>query len=292
MISIIITSYKEPGLKRCIDSIINQKIKENYEILVVDPSKEAEKLTKNYKKLKIKYIKDPSKGKSNALQFGIKRANGNIIISTDGDVFLGENSVNEFLKFFNNPEVGCVSGRPIALNEKNSMLGFWSHLLLDAGAHKIRLEQNKKNDFIECSGYLFAFRNKIIGAFPADVAEDSIVPYLFWKKGYKIKYSHNSKVYVKYPNNLREFIKQRVRTAKAHYKLDYYFKDFPKVKSFKNEAIKGPIWALRYPKTIKEMYWTLLLFPVRLYIWILHYLESYVGKMYSDKWERIHSTKA
>lgn len=50
------------------------------------------------------------------------------------------------------------------------------------------------------------------------------------------------------------------RNAKKHENL--------KVKSFTNEIIKGTISALSYPKTIKEFYWTILLFFARLTMWV------------------------
>ena len=64
------------------------------------------------------------------------------------------------------------------------------------------------------------------------------------------------------------------------------------VKSFKNEILFGTFWALSYPKTIKEMYWTILLFFARLYMWILTLTESkLLKKQYNDAWSRVESTK-
>ena len=177
------------------------------------------------------------------------------------------------------------------LNKKNNMLGFWSHLLADAGAHKVRRDLDLNDQFLECSGYLFAFRNTI-KSIPTDVAEDAHIPYLFWKQGYKIKYVPEAKVFVKYPNNLKDFIKQRVRTAKSHEKLKKYSKEFPHVKSFWNEIRLGTCKALIYPSNFKEFLWTLCLFPLRLYIWLVVFFQTKVfKKQYTDAWERVESTK-
>ena len=98
-ISIIITSFNEPRLKNCIGSIIKQTIKNNFEIVVVAPDKEAEKLVKHYSKIhkKIAYFKDPGKGKSNALNLLFKNFKflGDILIFTDGDVTLDKNAITE-----------------------------------------------------------------------------------------------------------------------------------------------------------------------------------------------------
>ena len=171
------------------------------------------------------------------------------------------------------------------------MLGYCSHLLVDAGAHNIRKKLYREKKFLECSGYLFAFRNKIKNI-PTDVAEDSYIPYILWKEGYHIAYAEQAKVYVKYPSTIKEFIKQKTRTVKSHIKLKYYAPDFPSVKSFWNEVYFGVRWAVQYPENPREILWTLLLFPVRLYIWWRAFLETTITrKRYADAWERIESTK-
>lgn len=290
MISVIITSFKEPQVVgRAIEAVVKNKTKRKYELIVAAPDEPTAQVIKKYAKKdkRIKYFKDKGKGKVGALNELFAKVKSEILILTDGDVWISEHAIEDLVKALDDPKVGCVTGRPIAANDKNTMIGYWSHLLVDAGAHKIREKLNKENKFIECSGYLFAYKNKI-KKIPVDVAEDSIIPYLLWKQGYSIKYVPEAKVYVKYPNNLKDFVKQRVRTVKSHEKLKLYAPDFPTVKSFINELTKGPIEAIKYPRNIKEVIWTLCLFPIRLYIW---YKSKTAAKSYQDNWERIESTK-
>lgn len=295
MISIVITSFGESLLVgRAIQSILDNEIREKYELIVASPDKDTEKIVKEFSKKnkQVKYFRDPGKGKSFALNLLFKKLKGEIWIFTDGDVLIGKNSINEILKFFKDENVGCVTGRPVSLNKKNNLFGFWSHLLFEAGAHKIRKEKDNKREFIEGTGYLFAFRNNITRNVPLNVAEDSIIPYLTMKKGYGVRYAEKAKVYVRNPSTLKDFIKQKIRTAKSHEALEDYAPYFPKVKSFKNEIKKGTKWALDYPRNLKEYFWTLLLFPTRLYIWIMVKLdEKIIGNKYGDGWERIESTK-
>src|SRR3989344_8190828 len=197
MISIIITSFNEPHLERAINSILNQKINYKHEIIIAAPDKEAEKLTKKYK---IKYFKDPEKGKSYALNLLLKKIKSEILIFTDGDVYLGNNSINEIMELFKDKKIGIVTGRPFPQETRKNKWGYFANLLF-YGAHKIRKKLFNKEKFLECSGYLFAFRNNIIKEFPLDVAEDTIIPYIFYKKGYKIGYAEKALVYIKNPNN-------------------------------------------------------------------------------------------
>ena len=292
--TIVISSFREPNLKKAIDGSLSQEGLIDYDILVVAPDKEAEHLVKHYKKIgkKINFLRDPGKGKSFGLNLAFKKLKSDIWIFTDGDVYLDKNAIQEIIKPFEDKKIGCACGRIVPINSKKNLTGYWAHLLADAGAHRIRKKLSDKNKFLECSGYLFAFRKGLISEIPLNVAEDSYIPYIIFNKGYKIKYVPESMVYVKNPETLKDFIKQRIRTAKAHTSLSYYFKDFPKMKSFKNEIKEGTFSALKYPKTLKEFFWTLELFFVRLYIWIKKFYDEKISKkLYSDGWEKINLTK-
>ena len=290
MISIIITSYKEPRtVGKAVEAVLASKFKEKREVIVAAPDAETAKVIKTYKQ--VAYFKDPGKGKSYALNQLFKKAKGDILVLTDGDVFFDTNTIAKLIAQFKDKKVGCVTGRPVATNKKTTMLGYFSHLLVDAGAHAIRGKLDKEGKFIEGSAYVLAMRNEV-KHIPTDVAEDAIIPYLLWKKGYKVKYAPKAKVYVKFPETVKDFIKQKVRTAKAHSKLEQYAPDFPRVKGFWNEIKFGTVRALAYPRNIKEFFWTLFLFPLRLYIWIRVGIDTRVKqKEYTDAWDRVESTK-
>lgn len=289
MISIIITSFNEPKtIEKAIESFLSQNIKEKYELIVCAPDSETLNIAKKYKKVKI--FKDPGKGKSYALNLLIPKLKGKIVILSDGDVFVGKDSVNKILEKFKNKNIGCVSGKPISQDSRDTLFGYWSHVLFNA-ADKLRLKNYKQGKFLECSGYLWAFKNKIIKKFPVGASEDSIVPVLFWKNGYKIAYSQESEVYVKNPSNLHDFVEQKKRNIKGHEILEKYVKNIPRMKSIKNE-ITNSYTLLLYPKNIKEIFYTLLLFPLRLYIWMLTFYHIKIKKQgYKDGWKRVESTK-
>ena len=144
MISIVITSFNEPKtIGKAIDSFLNQNIKEKYELIVAAPDKQTGDIVEEYKKhnKRINLFKDPGKGKSYALNLLLPKLKGDILIFTDGDVYVSENSVSEILKLFDDSKVGCVSGRPVSQNSKENIFGYWSHLLCDS-ADKWRKERN------------------------------------------------------------------------------------------------------------------------------------------------------
>jgi ADP-heptose:LPS heptosyltransferase/glycosyltransferase involved in cell wall biosynthesis len=294
-VTLLITAFKEPKtIGKAIESALNQKTNYNYDVLVSAPDKETLDVVKKYQKnnKNLKIYQDPGKGKSFALNLIFKKIKTDILILTDGDVHLSDNSLDEIYNLFLDPEIGCLTGRPVPVESRETMLGYWANFLFES-AHKLRRQAFENNNFLECSGYLFAFRKEIIKEIPLDVAEDSVIPYYFWEKGYKIGYAKDAKVFVKNAQNLKEWVQQKVRTSKAHETLEKYVdvKTTPRVKTFKTEA-KGITWLLTYPKSFKEFFWSALLVGYRAWMWGVVFLDTkFKKKHYQDAWDRVESTK-
>ena len=291
MISIIITAYKEPNtIGKAIESITSQKISDKYELVVVAPDKATIDIAKKYKSVKI--IKDENNGKPAALNLAFSQCKkSDILIFTDGDVYVSENSINELLKPFLDKNIGAVSSRPISLNQKDNMYGCWSHLLTDVGAHETRMNLAKKNKFLVCSGYLMAIRN-ILDSIPEEsLSDDAVISNLIYAKGYKIAYSPNALVYVKYPDNFSDWLKQKRRSAGGYLQIKKlaYRKD--DMRSFVKES-SGLFRALKYPKNLKEFYWTFLLVLARLYLWLVVFVDLKIRRRnFYSMWKRVESTK-
>lgn len=294
MISIIITAYKEPKtIGKAIKSITSQKIKQKYELIISAPDKETLNEAKKYAKRNknVKVIKDKGKGKPAALNLIFKKAKGKILIFTDGDVFTSKDSINNLIKYFKDLKVGAVSGRPISINSRANMLGFWSHLLSDT-ANKIRLKNMKNKKMIVCSGYLYAIRAGLINKIPEEsLSDDAVISHLIYDKGYKISYEPESKVYVKYPTNFQDWIKQKKRSAGGYNQLKYIVKGKERMRSFSKETA-GIFDVLSYPKTIKEFFYTSMLILARVYLWSLIFIDINIKKKSFKKiWLRVESTK-
>tara|TARA_Y100000031_G_C8188437_1_gene370155 strand:- start:161 stop:1045 length:885 start_codon:yes stop_codon:yes gene_type:complete len=294
MISIIITAYKEERtIGKAIQSFI-QDTNEEIEILVACPDEETKKVVQEYAKKypNIHHVQDPGKGKPIALNICFKKARGNKLILTDGDVYVSKNSINELMKELNKENVGAVTGRPISINSRASMLGYFSHLLTDLGAHDTRLKYVKQGKFIVCSGYLFAMK-KVISSLPEDaLSDDAVMSHMINEKGYKIGYVPKAEVYVKYPTNFKDWITQKKRSAGGYNQLKKYFPQRKRMRSFWKEIAEGWYKPLTYPRDFKEFLWTLWLYVIRLYLWFKIYQDINLRKKSFDEiWVRIESTK-
>lgn len=293
MISIIITTYKEPKtIGKVINHILVNKLPKEYEIIVVTPddetSNEAEKYSKRNKRIRI--VRDKGRGKPAALNLAVSKAKGDILVLTDGEVFISKDAINLLLKPFSDKKVGAVSGNPLSLNSRKNMYGFWAYILTKV-ANEIRKKSVRKEKRIFCSGYLFAIRRNIFPKLSENLlAEDGFISQKVYLKGYKIKYSENSKVYAKYPTNFSDWIKQKKRSAGGHNQIKKIFGK-SEIRSFKTEAL-GAFKLFKYVSSFRELIWLIMLYFSRLYLWILIYRDINLRKKKREElWQRVESTK-
>ena len=288
MISIIITAYKEPKtIGKAIRAVLDNKLK-NYELIIASPDKATLDAASKFKQVKI--IQDPGKGKPIALNLAIAKAKGDILVLTDGDVFINKKSLKPLLAYFSDPKIGAVTGRPISLNDKHTRYGFWSHFLADV-ANERRIKASKLGRRFFCSGYLYALRKNLLKPIPEDcVVEDGFFSHLIWQQGYKIAYSSESRVYVRYPTNLNDWKKQKIRSVGGYMNLNKRLG--VEMRSFSQES-SGLFDLFRYSKTLKQDFWALELIMFRIHLWLAIALKFRVKKEKSSQkiWTRIESTK-
>lgn len=285
-VSVVITSSREPRtIGLALKTILQQDSSRIKEIMVVAPDKEtlaaAKKVTTNPK---VKFLKDPGKGKPTALNLAFQKASGEILVLTDGDVYLGKNSLTNLLGLLEDPGIGGISGRPISTNSRNTLLGFWSHFLTEA-AHQTRLSRFNKGQFLELSGYLLAIKKKLVQEIPAStLADDLYLSRLVAKAGKKTAYQPKAEVFVNYPTTMNDWFKQKRRSA-----YDYWETDLQSGRSPLEEVIDGLKLGLTYPQNIREYIWLVLLFGARLILWLNIFFLRLFGKR--SLWQRVETTK-
>lgn len=289
MLSIIITAYKEPAtITRAIRALRKQNIPEKFELLVVCPDKETAAAASKF--ARVKQLTDKGIGKPAAMNLALKRAKGDVLLFTDGDVFVGKGAIAALLRALQKKGYGAVCGRPIPLNNKNGLFGYWAHLLTDA-ADTVRRKRTVQGKYIDCTGYLYAIKAGIVQAIPQDaLSDDAVISSKVWQAGLKIAYAPKAKVFVKYPDNWSDWIKQKRRSTGGYIQSQYLHKK-QRMRSFSREALGG--WfALSYAKNAKELWWTLLLVLARLWLWINILFTIKLQKQpFQHIWTRVESTK-
>lgn len=293
MISILITAFREAAtVGRAIEAFLKQ-LPGDAEILVVSPDPETTVVVDHYAAHypSVRHVADSQKGKPNALNAGLKAARGDIIVLSDGDVVVAEDALVPLLAPFADPQVGAVSGHPFSVSPRDTMLGYWSYLLTE-GIHQLRLARSRDGQFLVCSGYLFAFRRELIERVPEDaLAEDAVISHAIAHQGYRIAYAPQANVFVKYPTTYRDWLRQKVRSA-GGYAQDYIRKAPVRMRSAWLEMWYGTRLALRYPRHLREFFWTLLLFVARLHLWLLVFINvRLLRRPLTALWQRVETTK-
>ena len=290
MISIIITTYKELStIKKALTSFLETPPEEPYEILVVSPDLETKEAISDLleKHPTISHLQDQGQGKPAALNLALANVQGEIVVLTDGDVITELGALDDLLKPFEDPLVGLVTGRPLSLESEDTMLGYWSSILTDI-AHKTR----ERSSFVVASGYLYAFRKGLITPLPEDaLSEDAVISSLVFEQGYKTVYAREARVYVRYPKTLKDWIKQKKRSAGGYTQLSQYVQGKERMRSFTKEA-SGVYKLLPYCTTLKKALWIFCLIFTRLYLWILILFDVKLKrKSFKQLWVRVESTK-
>jgi len=312
MISVIITSWKEPNtVGKCIQCIADTSysgISKPFEILQVSPDEEtlnagklvAKKL--NLSESEYIQIQDPKKGKPYALKLALKKAKGDLIVFTDGDTYFEKDAVKYLLQPFENENIYGVSGRPVSGDTKNNYMGYWGHLLSDAAHHrrstlmstKVDSYHVSKDTFFPMSGYIMATRRIEFGLPDNVLSDDAYISYSIRNMGKEIAYAPLAICYVKYPTNLSDYYKQKVRSLGGFVQLKRFgvTKKDRQSRSFLIE-LKYALFVFKYASNLKELLWSILLFPVRFITWLMIFWDRVLLKkdMPKSGWERIESTK-
>lgn len=314
MISVIITAYKEKEtIAKAIEAILDRKYS-NYsgeiELITVIPDDEtkeaARKEVEKYDNANWVNITDPQQGKPYALNLALNEANGEILILTDGDVFFGEGALGSLVDSFEaNPEVGGATGRPLSMNKKTKFMGYISHLLADAAHHK-RMVTLKGVDsgysqaifkdnlhFFVLSGYILAMRNYRFNIPDDTLVDDAYISYELFNRGLKLEYIPEATVQVKYPTSIKDWYLQKLRSVGGYVQLWKYgvIQQNTKVRNFWKEL--EYIWfPIKYSSSIREFFWSLALYPMRLLMWLIIFYQQKVKKRdLEEVWVRIESTK-
>ncbi|MCA9374937.1 glycosyltransferase [Candidatus Dojkabacteria bacterium] len=309
MVSVVITSYKEPKtIGRTIRSIADLRysgLPSAPEIIQVSPDqktltagkREAQRLRLGKRFIQ---IKDAREGKSTALNLALKQVRGEIIILTDGDVYFDKNAAGLLIKPFSDPEIGAVTGQPIPNNSKSTFMGYSANFFTYVADLKRRAVFSKKengyfkgeSDQFLLSGYIRANRNLDI-EYAENFIDDAFMTLAIAKKGYKLAYVPEARAIVKFPRTLKDYLIQRKRNLRGHREIQHSAiaegqKDH---RSFLSE-LEYFLAPIKYAEMPKEYIWSILLYPLRLLTWLYVLIPQRKSKDPQKKtWERIVTTK-
>ena len=153
-------------------------------------------------------------GKASALNRGVAKAKGKIVICIDADSMFLNNTVEQLVMSFEDPEVVAVGGNVKVANRKG-MLSRQQALEYITGLTLHRRTFAHLGCMQVISGAIGAFRrDKLIeigGYSSSTIVEDMDVTIELARRGYKVTYNPEAIAFTEAPEGIKDFLKQRYR---------------------------------------------------------------------------------
>jgi biofilm PGA synthesis N-glycosyltransferase PgaC len=209
---------EEANIARLLEAVLNQQLEEVQisEIIVVasgctDNTCEIVRGFESRKPPVKLLVQEERKGKVSAVNLFLKHAQEEICVLESGDTLPGEETVENLVKMFRDPQVGMTGAHKVPVNVPDQVVGYLSHLRLTL-EHSLCLE-------IPRLGEMIAFR-KVFDQIPPDVAMDeAFVEALMIERGLQVRYAPEAMVYNMGPETLGDFVRQRRRNYAGHLHL-------------------------------------------------------------------------
>jgi biofilm PGA synthesis N-glycosyltransferase PgaC len=229
-------------------------------------------------------VQDEREGKVSAVNLFLRHAVEDICVLESGDTLPGEETVENLVKMFRDPQVGMAGAHKVPVNVPDQVVGYLSHLRLTL-EHSLCLE-------IPRLGEMIAFR-KVFDEIPPDVAMDeAFVEALMIKRGLQVRYAPDAMVYNMGPETLGDFVRQRRRNyaGHLHLKRKYGYR----VSSLDNTRVArlavGEVWrAIRH--TVRLIYVFAALAGIEVFSRILGSYDYYVKRDKQVVWDMAWTTK-
>lgn len=170
-------------------------------------------MLKNYDGVEV-YHEDARGGKIGAMNRGMQFVKTPIVIFSDGNTTLGEDSIQEIVNLFKNPKVGCVSGeKRIYQKDADAAAGageglYWKY------ESTLKKWDAEWYSVVGAAGELFAIRTELWQEVEKDtLLDDFIISLRVAMSGYTIQYNPNAYAIETASANVKEELKRKVRIS-------------------------------------------------------------------------------
>ncbi len=167
----------------------------------------------------ILYTREDSRGKGHALNRGIRKASGDIIVSIDADCSVESHAIENFVKHFRDPKVMAAVGN-VKIGNTMTILGVIQHLEFLFSFYFKKADSILNSIYI-IGGAAGAFRKDVfkkIGPYnPNNITEDIELSVRIQDAGMKIVYAADALVYTEGASDLHGLMKQRLRWKRGRF---------------------------------------------------------------------------
>ena len=158
---------------------------------------------------RVRLVVQPQReGKASAVNCFLAEARENILVVSSADLLPAEDTVEQLVIPFADPEVAMTSCRPVPVNDPSCFMGFAAHLLWNLH-HFINLVDFK-------AGELIAFRKVFVRIPYSTAVDEAAIESVIRGQGYTVQYAERAITYNKGPETVGDFLRQRRRIYSGH----------------------------------------------------------------------------
>lgn len=153
------------------------------------------------------------RGKTAALNRGVKFVDTPLVIFTDANTMLNSESITEIVRRFSDPTVGCVAGekRVEIQTAQGATAGegiYWKYESM------LKALDDRLYSAVGAAGELFAIRTELFKEMPADtLLDDFILSLRIARQGYKIAYCKEAYAIETASSDMKEEEKRKIRIS-------------------------------------------------------------------------------
>jgi cellulose synthase/poly-beta-1,6-N-acetylglucosamine synthase-like glycosyltransferase/peptidoglycan/xylan/chitin deacetylase (PgdA/CDA1 family)/spore germination protein YaaH len=218
LVSVVVPAYNEERvIRKTIESLLASDY-EHLEVIVVDDGSTdgtMYTLKEHFAgRSDVQIYSKPNGGKAEALNFGWRKAKGEIIVALDADTVFAPGTVSALVHRFADERVGAVAGNAKVGNRVN-VVTRWQALEYVTSQNFDRRAFSSLNCITVVPGAVGAWRRGLLeqtGGFSSGtLAEDQDLTIEVRKLHYRIGYEENAVAYTEAPDTLRDLARQRFR---------------------------------------------------------------------------------
>ncbi len=217
-VSVLIPAYNEEKVIAATVERILASDYQNLEVLVIDDGsidRTAEVIRHRFAdEARVAVISIPNGGKAHALNTGLSRAEGEVVVALDADTQFNTDTISRLVRWFADSEVGAVAGNAKVGNRIN-MITRWQALEYVVAQNLERRALSALDTLTVVPGAVGAWRREALlelGGFPADtLAEDQDLTIAVQTAGYRVLFDTTAIAWTEAPATFRGLSRQRFR---------------------------------------------------------------------------------
>jgi len=217
-VSVLIPAWNEGAvIFKTLEALARTNYPGDYEVIVIDDGSTDDTLEKArfmavlWPRLRV--LHQENAGKAAALNYGIRKARGEVIVTLDADTVFDADTISMLVRNFADPRVGVVAGQ-VKVGNRRGVLQAWQSLEYISGMVP-RLGEASMRAISIAPGACSAWRKKAVllagGYSHNTLAEDADLTLQVQRMGWKAVQENQAIAWTEAPSTIRALGKQRLR---------------------------------------------------------------------------------